>query len=142
MQYCETHLPSESTSKNTERLRLAIFSSLFDKCAKKLTVDEMTEVLIKCNAKPNKNKPKRKNQLFQVFKNIDNKLDFLNQLRKSDQFLRNNFLFKKGNIVLFRKKLLIFKVFPKSPSRPVSLLMRLWTLIFQHLPMSRYMQSH
>ena len=58
LQYCETHLPSESTSQNTERLRLAIFSSLFDKCTEQLTIDEMTEVLIKCNGKPNKNKPK------------------------------------------------------------------------------------
>ena len=84
LEYCRTFLPSERTAQNTERMREAVFCSMFEQQSGKLTNEDITAILMKCHAKPNKNKPKRIKQLFQIFKGSDNKFEFLTELMRNE----------------------------------------------------------
>jgi hypothetical protein len=57
---------------------------LFERHTKTLTNEDITTILVGLNMPPNKNEPKRNKQLFQVFKDNDNKFEFLNQLKKKE----------------------------------------------------------
>ena len=84
LEYCGTFLPSERTAQNTDRMREAVFCSMFEQQSGNLTNEEITAILLKCHAKPNKNKPKRIKQLFQIFKCSDNKFEFLTELMRNE----------------------------------------------------------
>ena len=84
LKYCANYLPTENPVQNTERLRMAVFSALFERHTATLTNEDITAILVGFDTQPNKNKPKRIKQLFQLFKNNDNKFEFLNQLQKKE----------------------------------------------------------
>ena len=84
LKYSRNCLPSKRCTHDTERLREDVFCSMFERHSENLTNEEITAMLIKYHAKPNKNKPKRIKQLFQIFKCSDNKYEFLTELKKME----------------------------------------------------------
>ena len=90
MEYCMTFFPSKNHEQNIERLREDVFCYMFEQHSENLTNEEITSMLIKCNAKPNKNKPKRIKQLFQIFKCSDDKFEFLTGVMKKESIRTKN----------------------------------------------------